>query len=342
MNVLSLPDGRALRESPPVQLLLSPFLPRYGLSMLYGASGVGKTHAALGAAFAVANGGAFLGWKAAQPARVLYLEGEMDHRMFESRIGQLVRQFGQPEEGMFTYQHAGHCYDRNLSLSTEEGREAIYRLAAGAGATLLVIDHIGAFCAGEENIVKYWRDIRNWLWQMRNKTLSVLLVQQTGKGKCYRGTSYQIDLLDSVVHLRRPEGYRMQHGAWFRVEYEKLRHMAGKRTSGFEARLIEDAGQLWWEIPGERRNARIWQMHEDGMSCREIAEIEGLGKSTINRKINCMLHAKGMLEPDEYWVDEENQSAIAPLTDNALQQEILEEGGVLAMLGKMMENVDKQ
>jgi RecA-family ATPase len=45
--------------------------------MLYGQRGLGKTHVALGIAYAVASGGAFLRWRAPVPRRVLYVDGEM-------------------------------------------------------------------------------------------------------------------------------------------------------------------------------------------------------------------------------------------------------------------------
>lgn len=45
--------------------------------MIYAPRGVGKTHVALGIAYAVTSGGQFLGWQASKPRGVLYLDGEM-------------------------------------------------------------------------------------------------------------------------------------------------------------------------------------------------------------------------------------------------------------------------
>jgi len=64
---ISLKDFLSL-EFPPRENLISPWLPSQGLAMVYAARGIGKTHFALGVAYAVASGGAFLGWQAPRPA----------------------------------------------------------------------------------------------------------------------------------------------------------------------------------------------------------------------------------------------------------------------------------
>jgi hypothetical protein len=54
-------------QLPPRQLMLDPWLTTQSLNMIYAWRGIGKTHVALGIAYAVASGGAFLGWKGDQP-----------------------------------------------------------------------------------------------------------------------------------------------------------------------------------------------------------------------------------------------------------------------------------
>src|SRR5438105_3263503 len=51
------------RKFPPRENLLSPWLAAKGLAMVFAPRGVGKTHFALGVAYAVASGGSFLKWK---------------------------------------------------------------------------------------------------------------------------------------------------------------------------------------------------------------------------------------------------------------------------------------
>jgi putative DNA primase/helicase len=62
---------------PPRENIVTPWFPRQGLSMVYAARGVGKTHFSLGIAHAVASGGEFLSWRVPAPRGVLFLDGEM-------------------------------------------------------------------------------------------------------------------------------------------------------------------------------------------------------------------------------------------------------------------------
>src|SRR6478752_1273542 len=62
------------REREPI---LGDWLLTSGLAMIHSWRGVGKTHMALGVAYAAASGGTFLRWKAPKPRRVCYIDGEM-------------------------------------------------------------------------------------------------------------------------------------------------------------------------------------------------------------------------------------------------------------------------
>ena len=56
--VTAIDYGAFLQKSfPPRQTLLAPWLPEQGLAMIHAPRGIGKTHLALGTAWAVAAGG---------------------------------------------------------------------------------------------------------------------------------------------------------------------------------------------------------------------------------------------------------------------------------------------
>src|SRR3954470_6143335 len=80
-------------DLPPRGLLLDPWLPTQGLAMIHSARGIGKTHLALGIAYAVASGGPLLGWTAPEPRRVLYLDGEMPAATMQRRVAAIVAGF---------------------------------------------------------------------------------------------------------------------------------------------------------------------------------------------------------------------------------------------------------
>ncbi len=62
-------------------MLINPIIPEKGLVMLYAPRGVGKTYVALTIALAVATGETMFNgkWKAEQPAKVLFVDGEMPY-----------------------------------------------------------------------------------------------------------------------------------------------------------------------------------------------------------------------------------------------------------------------
>jgi putative DNA primase/helicase len=54
--------------------------------MVFSARGIGKTHFAMSAAYAVATGGKFTKWSAPTPRRVLYLDGELPGGVMQKRL----------------------------------------------------------------------------------------------------------------------------------------------------------------------------------------------------------------------------------------------------------------
>jgi hypothetical protein len=72
----------------PRGMVLEPIIPEKGLAMLYASRGARKTHVALGIAYAVATGSAFLKWRAPRARRVLLVDGKM------SRIGRIYVTLG--------------------------------------------------------------------------------------------------------------------------------------------------------------------------------------------------------------------------------------------------------
>lgn len=74
---------------PPRQNMLAPWLPVQGLAMIHAPRGIGKTHVALGASWAISVGKTFLRWMAPQPRRVLILDGEMPATVLQERFNRI-------------------------------------------------------------------------------------------------------------------------------------------------------------------------------------------------------------------------------------------------------------
>ena len=89
-------------------------------------TGVGKTLFALDFAFAAGAGVNFLGWEAARPARVMYLDGEMPAETLKERIVDAARIYGVDVE-VFAYNRDRLTNNEMPPLNTPEGQEWLKR-----------------------------------------------------------------------------------------------------------------------------------------------------------------------------------------------------------------------
>lgn len=276
-------------ELPPRDFVLAPWLPTQGLAMIYAPRGMGKTHLALGISHAVATGGSCLRWHAPKPRRVLHLDGEMPVIAIQERLRWIMA--GSPAADIATMDNLaiiadGLQDDGMPDLATEAGRCALEPYIEGV--ELIVVDNISTLCrSGKENEADDWLPVQDWLRQMRRRGISVTLVHHAGKGGQQRGTSRREDILDTVIALRRPQGYRSEEGARFEVHFEKTRGSLGADVAPFEARLEIRDGAAHWAVRGLDvcEAERIAELHADGLSQREIAKELGISAATVNRQL---------------------------------------------------------
>src|SRR6266566_1163899 len=139
-------------DLPPRELILDPWLPTQGLAMLHSARGIGKTHLALGIAYAVATGGGLLGWSAPTSRRVIYLDGEMPAAAMQRRLAAIVAGFkGEPPTPDYLRLLSADIIEGGLpDLGTREGQAEID--AAIGEAELIVVDNVSTLVrSGKEN-----------------------------------------------------------------------------------------------------------------------------------------------------------------------------------------------
>jgi putative DNA primase/helicase len=274
------------REIPPREMLLAPILPTQGLALLYSWRGVGKTHVALGIAYAVASGGSFLHWQASKPRRVLYVDGEMPGATMQERLAALaLAQDKEPPADHFWIITPDLQPEFIPNLASADGQDAITEWLAD-GVDLVVIDNISTLCrTGGENESDAWEAVQGWLLTLRRRGISVLLVHHANKDGHQRGTSRREDILDTVISLRRPSDYQETECARFEVHYEKARGLLGTAVKPFEAALtVRDGAAVWTMRDIEDANlARVIAMLDDGLSVRDIAEELGISKSAAHR-----------------------------------------------------------
>jgi RecA-family ATPase len=251
--------------------------------MIYAPRGVGKTHLALGCAYAVASGGTFLKWRAPRPRRVLLIDGEMPVVTLQERLDTIVTKAGEAvPEGFIAIMPYDVFPEGGPDLSTEEGQAELEPFIGDAD--LIVVDSISTICrGGKENEAESWAAIQAWALRQRRKGRTVLFVHHSGKSGDQRGTSKREDVMDTVIKLVRPTDYRAEDGARFIVEFTKNRGFMGPDAESFEAALSD--GEWNTRAVEDTRTARILELHAEGLTQREMAKQLGIGLATVNRTI---------------------------------------------------------
>ena len=269
-------------EFPPREMVLSPWLPSKGLAMIYGRRGLGKTHVALGIAWAVATGGSFLRWTAPRQRRVVILDGEMPGEALKARLAEISAKAGVAVPEGFIRLAAADLQQRSLNLAAEaDQRELEPHLE---GADLVIVDNISTLAAyGRENEAESWLPVQTWALGQRRAGRTVLFLHHAGKGGAQRGTSRREDVLDTVIALREPPDYQQAEGARFAVHFEKARGFHGKAAEPFEAALGEAGWVMRDAVDAEVERALA--LRATGLSVREIAEEMGTHKSWVERRL---------------------------------------------------------
>jgi hypothetical protein len=270
---------------PPREMLLEPWLPAKGLTMVYGRRGVGKTHVALGIAWAAASGSRFLRWRAPGARRVVIIDGEMPGETLKARLAEIVANAwqGNAEEALERISIvAADLQERAINLADEADQRELEPLLEGAD--LIIVDNISTLAAyGRENEAESWDPMQRWALEQRRRGRTVLFVHHAGKGGAQRGTSRKEDVLDTVIALREPADYDQAQGARFEVHYEKARGFHGRDAEPFDASF----GSGGWTVRDvvDAEVERIRAMREEGMTIREIAEEMGEHRSWVERRL---------------------------------------------------------
>ena len=132
--------------------------------------------------------------------------------------------------------------ENEINLGSEEGQYALEPLLDDVD--LLIMDNLSTLCTtGGESASDAWVPMQNWLLMLRRRGIAVLFIHHAGTNGRQRGTSRREDALDTVIALRRPEDYSLEHGAQIEIHFEKLRNRVdGAGAVPFEASLESFTG----------------------------------------------------------------------------------------------------
>jgi hypothetical protein len=280
--------GLLSAELPERETLLEPWLQTQSLCMLYAWRGIGKTHAALGIAYALASGGEFLRWRAPAAVPVLYIDGEMPGPALRDRVAAIVASADrEPPPGFLRFVTPDLQRDGMPDLATREGQERLEKVIGDA--KVIIVDNLSCLVrSARECESDDWRPVADWSLRQRAQGRSVLLIHHAAKGGQQRGTSRREDLLDVVIVLRRPSDYRPEQGARFVLGFEKYRNHGGDEIKSFEAALeTDEAGRQVWttQAADDALDDQVIELSKLGLSQADIARELGVHRSTILRTL---------------------------------------------------------
>lgn len=279
------------RQFPEREPILAPWLLTQSLTMIHAWRGIGKTHMALGIAYAVATSGKFLSWEAPCARRVLYIDGEMPAAAIRDRLKAMVEADERDLDPAYLLVITPDAQEGPMpDLATREGQDAIEAIAVQHGVELIIVDNISTLCrnSGPENDAESWRAPQEWALRMRRTGRSVLFIHHSGKGGAQRGSSKREDTLDVVIKLKRPPDYAPEQDARFEIHFEKYRSNAGNDAKPIEARLEQDAHgrAVWtWRTVEESTFDRVVSLYNDEYKAGEIAAELDINKSTVSRHL---------------------------------------------------------
>jgi putative DNA primase/helicase len=286
-------------ELPPRNYLIDPILREKDLVMIYSWRGIGKSQFGLAMAYAIASGGAFLRWKAPQPRRVLYIDGELPIQTVQERLSHFIAGNEEEPDPEFFKIITPDIQDRpTANLSRPEPQDLLAKYLAGQNIEVVFIDSISTLCSvGRENEAESWLPVQEWALRLRRNGLTVVFIHHAGKTGTQRGTSRREDVLDTVIHLVQPPDYSPVEGARFEVHFEKTRGLLGDGVRPFETRLEVLDGRAVWTVRDldDANIAKAAKLFRDGLSVRDVAEELKISKSAAGR-LRSRAAEKGLLQ----------------------------------------------
>jgi putative DNA primase/helicase len=275
-------------QIPPREHILEPIIHMQSTNMLFSKRGVGKTYTSLGIACAIAAGASFLRWRAPKPRKVLYIDGEMPAVTMQERFAAIVAgmdgEIDPNDPSYFRLITPDLQSDPMPSLSGTAGQVMIEDQIADS--ELIVLDNISTLTTGgKENEAESWLPVQQWVLSLRRRGISVLLIHHAGRNGEQRGTSRREDVLDTMITLRQPEDYEPTDGARFQVHFTKARNIHGTDAEPFEVQMRSENGAAIWTMNSiaDATEARIRELHGEGLSIREIAAELRMSKSAVDR-----------------------------------------------------------
>jgi KaiC/GvpD/RAD55 family RecA-like ATPase len=243
-------------EFPARPLLLGEWFRQGDRVLLFAKTGVGKSLLAATIALAVAGGGSVLGWAAAVPVPVLYVDGEMAGSDIQARFRMLAAgvdggDAGLARRNITVVPMLAQDSDRDApDLGTAQGRQWLLSVAQATAAGLVIIDNIGCLMSLEDqNDPSASAPLRAMTNALHQRGIASLTIHHEAKqGTTAMGTSTFAFPMESLLRLERDGRAANGGGAALRMTWGKHRH--GPEPSPLHAALRDGRWELRKQAEG--------------------------------------------------------------------------------------------
>ena len=119
------------------------------------------------------------------------------------------------------------------------------------------------------------------------KSRAVILIHHANKAGDQRGSSKRKDIVDAVIRLQQTADWMQGDKARMNVAFTKSRYRSNPPVKPFEAEMTIEDDTIKWSVSAvsDDRTERVAELHAEGKSLREIAELTGVSKSMAQRII---------------------------------------------------------
>jgi hypothetical protein len=230
------------RALPSPDFVLGDILSTTTRGILFAETGLGKTLFCTAAAFAMAAGRVFLGWKGHRPVRVLYIDGEMSRILFRDRMRDEAVRSGLKPQGFHGLSHDDIVNFQ--PLNTPIGQQQIEREIERSGAEFIFFDNIMSLMPGEMKDEGPWRLALPWIKSLTRRHIGQLWLHHTGHDTSHgygtKTREWQMDLVMGLSEVKREDT-----DVSFKLEFSKARERKPSNRQQFAARTIALVNDQW-------------------------------------------------------------------------------------------------
>lgn len=271
--------------------------------MIFAETGVGKSLFTMTVALAIAGGGKFLDWKAPEPKRVLWIDGEMWVDDLQKRAADLIgaveginREAAGRNFVLLARQEQTPGVDF-IDLAEEEWQTKVVKyVSEGINGSkpfdLVVLDNLSTLATSleQENDAVSFNPVLMFLMTLKQAGAACILVHHSNKAASnYRGSSKLATTFEVILQLQREVGAAARDGAAFVTDWDKKYRGLRDATIRNQTMWLSkgDDGRMRWQAEVSKADelAELVRLVEtcNYSSGKELAEAMKRSESWVSK-----------------------------------------------------------